>query len=862
MATRTCRIGLHGRNNARFDELDYQVIRSAKIETLKMLGQTHPDVFRRIKDENPGIEFITRLYDDRFKVDKHPMPQEFAARQIPIMRSLQPYCTKFEIHNEPNHPQRYEGWGQEDYHAQNFNNWFLQVYALLKEACPWAQLGFPGLAIPHRDLDWIEICAPAINKADWLGVHCYWQTAPGQERNHLTDAWGLRFKFYHEKFPQKIIEITECGNSNIQANPPIPISEGDLARQFAEYYQALYRYAYINSASFFLLSSQDRNWDFFAWRSENGKVKPVVQKVGQMPRAQLIAAHPDASTWNAPGNVNVGGSFNLPSLSIRDISLSLAHNPNKQYPTRPKSAIKQIIIHHTAISEKVDAKRIAEVQVSKQGKAGIGYHYFIAGEGSVYQTNALTTLSEHTPQHNADSIAIAFAGNFTAQIPTPAQIRAGGILCASLMIDLNISPQNVVGAQELINTQSPGKQWLAGQRWKDMLFTQINLAKGTSTAPISSPIQPTPSSDMEKLAKQLSDALSANALAQQRIAILEAELAQYQNSPSSGLSQPSNADEIADLKERIASLEFQLSIARKQAVGNGTTPSTTPTIIVPKISPPTIENIAEQLAQNPNLKYPTRAESAIKMIVVHHTGVPPEITAQQIADFRVNQNHWAGIGIHFLILADGTIQQTNRLTTVSKHAGDQNPISAGVAFAGNFNDTAPTSAQISQSGHLIAWLLSKLSLPATAVVGHKAIAGTPCPGSQWDSGQKWQKTLKQSIENWLGGVGQPVDMPAPTASPKTVYHYLLLGSAQDQQSAANYINKFKPITGTDVNSALSAQYVTIVGNNAAISNADESKLRQSGCKVERMAGNSAIAIKSLMDNMARTNRRFLTFSGE
>ncbi len=68
---------------------------------------------------------------------------------IPVMADLKPYCTKFHIHNEPNHRDRYEGWSPTDDDARDFNAWFLDVYRRLKEAHPWASIGFPGLALPH-----------------------------------------------------------------------------------------------------------------------------------------------------------------------------------------------------------------------------------------------------------------------------------------------------------------------------------------------------------------------------------------------------------------------------------------------------------------------------------------------------------------------------------------------------------------------------------------------------------------------------------------------------------------------------------------------------------------------------------------
>lgn len=285
--TRTVRIGLNGRNDAGFHDLDYQLIREANIETMKMMSLTDPAVFARIRQENPGIEFIVRLYDDRLNTEGHPTPEEFVERIGPVMTALQPYVTKFEVGNEPNHFRRYEGWGPTDADAADFNDWFLRVYDLLKATHPWAELGFPALGTPdsvHRDKAWLEIAAEAINRADWLGVHCYWQTEPDGSNTMFDEDHGLCFKYYHEKFPDKPIELTEFDNDNIFYDLP-PISEEQMAQEHVVYYQELFKYPYIRSASSFIISSPDQtNWDVFIWRTEDGRFKPVVGAVAGMPR--------------------------------------------------------------------------------------------------------------------------------------------------------------------------------------------------------------------------------------------------------------------------------------------------------------------------------------------------------------------------------------------------------------------------------------------------------------------------------------------------------------------------------------------------------------------------------------------------
>lgn len=291
--TRTCKVGIHGRNEPhQFREGDFEVIRQARIEVVKMMSHTRVEDFERLKRESSSIEIITRLHDDRIKYS-HPSPAEFAEKMIPVMARLRPYCIKFQIHNEPNHVKRYEGWGATDDDAHDFNRWFLETYDRLKRSHPWASLGFPGLAVgdaDHREGAWLRICRPAIERADWLGVHCYWQTKPDGSGGLLDPAWGLRFQLHHSLYPNKVLEVLECGNSNIQRPPedPWPISEEAVADEYVRWLHEAFKYPYINSASFFILSSQDTgNWRFFSWLTEHDWKKPVVGRVGDMYRPPL-----------------------------------------------------------------------------------------------------------------------------------------------------------------------------------------------------------------------------------------------------------------------------------------------------------------------------------------------------------------------------------------------------------------------------------------------------------------------------------------------------------------------------------------------------------------------------------------------
>ena len=74
MATHRTLVGLHARNDVRFQERDYELIRLARIENLKMMSFTDTSVYARLRREHPGIEFIVRLYDERISANSRPSP--------------------------------------------------------------------------------------------------------------------------------------------------------------------------------------------------------------------------------------------------------------------------------------------------------------------------------------------------------------------------------------------------------------------------------------------------------------------------------------------------------------------------------------------------------------------------------------------------------------------------------------------------------------------------------------------------------------------------------------------------------------------------------------------------------------------
>lgn len=171
----------------------------------------------------------------------------------------------------------------------------------------------------------------------------------------------------------------------------------------------------------------------------------------------------------------------------------LPKHPTNRYPTRPLSAITHIAIHHSAAPANVPPERIAQYHVNNPEHQwpGIGYHFYIGPDGTIYHTQDLSLASYHVYQNNDYTVGVCVAGDFTEVIPTPAQIQATARLVAWLMQEFNIPLGNVWGHKEFPKnmTACPGKQWLEGQKWKQILFEQIQVERGERPATAVKPLE-------------------------------------------------------------------------------------------------------------------------------------------------------------------------------------------------------------------------------------------------------------------------------------------------------------------------------------------------------------------------------------
>ena len=143
-----------------------------------------------------------------------------------------------------------------------------------------------------------------------------------------------------------------------------------------------------------------------------------------------------------------------------------------------------------------------------------------------------------------------------------------------------------------------------------------------------------------------------------------------------------------------------------------------------------IVDIVDKLEKSPTKRYSTRATNTIGKLIIHHAacaGSSTNCNAYKYASYHVNSRSWAGIGYHFVIDKDGTINQTNRLETISNHTSGQNTIGVGICLSGDFTKEVLPAAQKNALIGLLRFLRKKLNKPTLPIFKHGDFKSTECP---------------------------------------------------------------------------------------------------------------------------------------
>ena len=122
-------------------------------------------------------------------------------------------------------------------------------------------------------------------------------------------------------------------------------------------------------------------------------------------------------------------------------------------------------------------------------------------------------------------------------------------------------------------------------------------------------------------------------------------------------------------------------------------------------------------------------------IVIHHSngGNDVDFSAERMHDMHLNIGD-AGIGYHFVIRKDGTVEEGRPEWAVGAHAYRNNYYTLGICLSGDFEIAHPTQAQLEACAELVHDLCHDYGIPCDRdhVVGHNDLMlpedATDCPG--------------------------------------------------------------------------------------------------------------------------------------
>lgn len=123
-------------------------------------------------------------------------------------------------------------------------------------------------------------------------------------------------------------------------------------------------------------------------------------------------------------------------------------------PLTKRSGTEYLILHHAAGNGSVEA--IHRMHLAR-GWVGIGYHYYVRKDGSIYRGRPEDSVGGHTVGYNYRSIGVCFEGNFENETMSAVQLNAGRWLIADILS--RYPSLKVVGHRELDATACPGKNF-------------------------------------------------------------------------------------------------------------------------------------------------------------------------------------------------------------------------------------------------------------------------------------------------------------------------------------------------------------------------------------------------------------------
>jgi len=166
----------------------------------------------------------------------------------------------------------------------------------------------------------------------------------------------------------------------------------------------------------------------------------------------LSVACPSSTKYKPPGTYSPPGSAPPPVVSRDEWGAG-----GGSWPSDPRK--NAIVIHHTVVGDhSADGVRAIDQGHAIKGFGGIGYHYVIDENGTIYEGRPIGNIGTHVEEANTGKIGIALIGNYSETKPKTPQLDSMKSLVASLQRTYSISNSNVYGHQDINKgTECPGQ---------------------------------------------------------------------------------------------------------------------------------------------------------------------------------------------------------------------------------------------------------------------------------------------------------------------------------------------------------------------------------------------------------------------
>ena len=141
-------------------------------------------------------------------------------------------------------------------------------------------------------------------------------------------------------------------------------------------------------------------------------------------------------------------------MNIIETNLQFNSNYNKM------QEVEGIVLHNSGVTVLQSVETIHNYHKNK-GWAGIGYHYYVRKDGSVYRGRPESMAGAHCPSVNSTSIGICAEGNFNEEIMTEVQKQSIIDLIKDIKSRHNI--KWIKGHRDILATSCPGTNFPLGE---------------------------------------------------------------------------------------------------------------------------------------------------------------------------------------------------------------------------------------------------------------------------------------------------------------------------------------------------------------------------------------------------------------